>query len=124
VTYFNNFTIGLVHAVIPPVIIVPPGTLGGLGNNCGFGVLDQFYDGWAGYIGSAIADGFAHIAQAVNGIPIIGGGISYLINGLGCIIAWIVIILILVLFAYIVYRIVLSVYHGARRSRSTGENVS
>lgn len=124
VTYFNNFTIGLVHAVIPPVIIVPPGTLGGLGNNCGFGVLDQFYDGWAGDIGSAIADGFAHIAQAVNGIPIIGGGISYLINGLGCIIAWIVIILILVLIAYIVYRIVLSVYHGARRSRSTGENVS
>ena len=125
VTYFDNFTFGLVHAIIPPnsANLFPP--IGGLGNSCGFQVLNQFYDGWAGYFGSLVANAFAGAANAVSGVPIIGGGLSYLISGIGCILAWIVVILLFSIFVYVAVRVGLAIYGGARGvRRSYKENVS
>jgi hypothetical protein len=127
VTYFDNFTIGLVHAVYSPAALLPGalGGLGALGNSCGFSALNQFYDGWAGYVGSVVADVFAYFGNAVGKIPIIGGGLSYIINGIGCILAWIVVILLFALFAYVAVKVFASIYHSAKSNRrAKSENVS
>src|SRR4029077_2008914 len=125
VTYFDNFTFGLVHAVVPPssANLFPP--IGGLGSSCGFSSLDQWYDGWAGYFGSAIATVFSNAANAVSGIPVVGGGLAYLISGIGCVLAWIAVILIVALFVYIAARVGFGIYRGVRGQRqSRPENVS
>jgi hypothetical protein len=126
VTYFSYFSVGLVHAILPPVPYPSGGGgLGALGSNCGFSALNQFYDGWAGYIGSAVAGGFSYFGNALSGIPIIGGGLAYIVDGLGCIVAWIIVILLFVLFIYIAARVLVAVYRGVRGSgRSKSENVS
>jgi len=126
VVYFDAFVYGHENGLVGPP--PPPGGGGGGGglgntNDCGFGVLNQFYDSWAGYIGSAIGNGAAHLADGVSGIPIIGGGLSFIIKGIGCILAWIVVVLIVVLFIYIAGRILMSVYHGVfgnRRGKAGG----
>jgi len=129
VNYFNNFTyghvVGLNGSISPPNPITGGGG-GGLGGpSCGFNSLNQFYDAWAGNIGSAVAGAFAHFGNAVGNIPIIGGGLASIINGLGCIIAWVIIILIFALFAYIAVKVVVSMYRGAKGSRSAkSDNVS
>ncbi len=134
VTYFNNFTYGIVHAFIYPTCVQVgdcPQTGGGggglssLGNTCGFSALYQWYDGWAGYIGSAISEGFTHLGGAVGGIPIIGGGLAYVIDGIGCVIAWLVVILLFALFAYVAVKVGGSIYRSARgRQKAPKENVS
>jgi len=134
VLYFDNFTYGIVHALIFPscqqVGDCPGGGGGGGGglsgtNDCGFGVLNQFYDSWAGYIGSAIASGFGHLAGAVAGIPIIGGGLAYIIKGIGCILAWIIVLVIFIVFIYVVAKVAVAVYRGVRGvEQRHRENVS
>lgn len=121
VNYFNNFTyghvVGLNGSLSPPSVITGGGGLSALGNSCGFTALNQWYDGWAGYLGSVVAGAFSHFGDAVGNIPIIGGGLGDIINGLGCIVAWIVIILIFALFAYVAVKVGASIIGGARGSR-------
>lgn len=109
--YFNNFTFGVIHANLAPSCAslgtCPSssggfGTLGGLGSGCGFQALDQWYDGWAGYIGSTVAGGFSAIGSLGSGIPVIGGGWSGFWNGLGCVLAWIVVIIVFFVLVYFV----------------------
>lgn len=127
VTYFNAFVIGHIHAILPPVPVPSGGGAGlsALGNNCGFSALNQFYDGWAGYIGSAVANGFGYVAALAGGIPLVGGGIAFVINGIGCVVAWIIVILLFSLFAYVAVKVGVSIYRGARgQRRAPRENVS
>ena len=127
VLYFNRFAIGLVHSNLPIQCIGHCGGGGSLSgiNDCGFGNLNQWYDSWAGYIGSAVSGAFSVAGNAVSGIPLIGGGLSFLIKGLGCILAWIVVILLVLLFVYVVARVAVAIYRGIRgRQRYRNENVS
>ncbi len=134
VTYYNNFTYGIVHAFLYPTCAQVGdcpgpggGGVGGLGsiNDCGFGALNAWYDSWAGYIGSAVAGGFGHLAAGASGIPIIGGGLSFIIKGIGCLLAWIIVILLFALFAYVAVKVGGSIYRSARgRQKAPKENVS
>ena len=38
-------------------------------------------------------------ASAVGGIPIIGGAIASFLNGIGCVLAWVVVIIVIVIVA-------------------------
>lgn len=122
VTYFNNFTIGLVHATVAPPPPSSSGGLSSLGNSCGFTVLNQWYDGWAGFIGTAIGEGIGHLAQGASGIPIIGGGLADLVNGLACVIAWVVVILIFILFIYIAASVLVGMVRSLGRRERQGKN--
>jgi hypothetical protein len=125
-TYFASFAFGIVHSIIPPPYPTPgTGGLGALGNNCGFSALNQWYDGWAGYIGSAVGNAFYYLGSAANGIPIIGGGLSFIINGIGCILAWALVILIFAVFVYIAAWVAIGIYRSFRgRRRAPSGNVS
>jgi hypothetical protein len=119
VTYYNNFTYGIVHAIfLPnygcPSCTGPGGNPLGNTNDCGFGNLHAWYDSWIGYIGSSISGAFSNVANDAAGIPLIGGGLSYFIKGTGCILAWIIVILIVLLVAYIIFRIIMAIWHAAR----------
>lgn len=126
VTYYNNFTVGLVYGLQSPIGIPTGGGGGGGGlgsvSGCGFGVLNQWYDSWAGYVGSAVGNAFGYFGAAVKGVPVIGGGLAFIIDGIGCILAWIVVILLFVLFIYVAVRVVAGVVGGARKSYK--ENVN
>jgi hypothetical protein len=125
VTYFDNFTYGNVHSILPPPSPLTGGGLGALGSSCGFSALNQWYDGWAGYIGSAVAVAFSYFGNALGSIPIIGGGLADIVDGLGCILAWIVVILLFSLFVYVAARVCVGIYQGFRgKHTSRGENVS
>ncbi len=125
-TYYNNFTYGIVHAFLYPTCAQVgdcPGPGGGGGgglgssNDCGFGALNAWYDSWAGYIGSAVAGGFGHLAGGASGIPIIGGGLSFIIKGIGCVLAWIIVILIVVLVVYVVAKVAIGAFRGVVGNR-------
>ena len=61
----------------------------------------------------------------MGGIPIIGGGLAYVIDGIGCVIAWLVVILLFALFAYVAVKVGGSIYRSARgRQKVRKENVS
>jgi hypothetical protein len=125
VTYFNIFAIGLVHGLQSPrgqhiTNNYPLGTT----NDCGFGVLSAWYDSWLGYAGSVVANAFSYFGNMANGIPIIGGGLSYLIKGIGCIVAWIVVIAIVGLFLYVALKIIVPIIRGGVRATARrSENV-
>lgn len=108
VTYFNNFTIGLVHALFPPVAIPPTNVYDNVLNQgqmlCGTGVLNQWYDSWTGAIVSSVAGVFVTVGNAAAGIPVIGGGIQAFFNIIGCLIGWIVVIFVLVLIAWLIFK--------------------
>jgi hypothetical protein len=111
VTFFDQFTYGHVSGLVGVSCVIlgscsggGGGGLGSLGADCGFGNLDQWYDGWAGYLGSAVAGVFSNLGSSVNGIPYIGGGLSDFFNGIGCLLGWVVIIIVFILlFLLIVY---------------------
>ncbi len=98
VVYFDAFTYGHVSALVGPSGLPSPyggnlgAALGALGTTCGFQFFDQPYDAWAGYIGSAVASPFGNFANAVTGIPVVGGPLSLFVEFLGCAIGWIVVI--------------------------------
>ena len=109
VTYFDNFTFGVIHANLAPScsqIGFCGGTGGGFGgsvagNDCGFGALNQWYDGWAGDIGSGIADAFGFVGNIGSGLPLVGSGWSNAWSGLGCVLAWIVLVVVFFIIAYV-----------------------
>lgn len=122
VTYFDNFTFGIVHANLAPTC-AQLGSCGGGGGGglppastgCGFTALNSWYDAWAGYLGSGVASAFGTIADAGAHIPYIGSGWASFWNGLGCILAWIVVLVVLVLVAYILFRVIMAVVRAYRR---------
>ncbi len=109
VVYFNNFTFGVVHsfvAVSCQVAGTCPGSGGGGGGgglasvtDCGFGTFGSWYDAWIGYVGEGVSSFFGYAASAVGGIPIIGGAIASFLNGIGCVLAWVVVIIVIVIVA-------------------------
>lgn len=126
-TYFNSFTFGIVHAFAFPscsalgvACVSPPGGLGpGFPNtnNCGFGGLNSWYDSWAGYVGGAVAVWFFHVGESANGIPLIGGGLAAGIEGLGCVVAWVVVILLVVFVAWVVFKLITTAFVWRARRR-------
>jgi hypothetical protein len=108
-TYFNSFAIGLIHATLP-IIPVPGGFGGGifaLGNAvCGTGALNQVWDQWAGYIVSGVASLFIYIGNGLNAIPVVGGALGGIMDAIGCLIGWIVLIVVLVFIAWLVLYII------------------
>lgn len=108
VTYFNNFTIGLVHAVIPPVLFPPPGpnpfSLGGTA--CGTSGLNSWYDSWAGYVVSGVSSVFVYAGDGAARIPIIGAPLSGFLTTLGCVLGWVALIIVVFLIAWLVVKLV------------------
>ena len=74
---------------------------GGLASvtDCGFGTFGSWYDAWIGYVGEGGSSFFGYAASAVGGIPIIGGAIASFLNGIGCVLAWVVVIIVIVVVA-------------------------
>ncbi len=117
VTYFNAFVYGHENALVgppPPPVGGVGGVGGGLGSttDCGFGNLDAWYDSWAGYIGSAVAGAFGYVGGLGSDIPLIGGAWSYFWNGLGCVLAWVVLIIVVFLLAWVVVWVVRRLYEA------------
>lgn len=118
VVYFDHFAYGHVSGLLG-FGQLPAGNSGGpsgppSGTTCGFDKLNQFYDSWIGDIGVAIAGGFAYVGDAASHVPLMGGALQAGIDGVGCFFAWIVVILILILIAYIVFRIILAIWDHYR----------
>lgn len=111
VTYYNNFTFGVIHALIYPTCQqandcpIPTGGGFGLGGGggtyCGVSGLNQWYDAWAGYVVAGVATVFVGIGNDVSGIPGIGGGLSAFFDALGCLLGWLVLIIIVVVIAWV-----------------------
>ena len=111
VTYFNNFTIGLVHSTVPTYPVLPIPISQQAAALCGTGALNQWYDAWAGYIITGAASIFVYIGQAASSIPVVGGAFQTFFTDLGCLIGYIVLILIFVgLFILIAWLV--RVYRG------------
>lgn len=108
VTYFNNFTFGIVHGLQSPVAAGGGGGGGGgigLTNSCGATVFNQWYDEWAGYVVETVSGFFGFIASGASAIPVVGGVFAAAIDGLGCLLAWITLIVLVVLIAVALWKI-------------------
>jgi hypothetical protein len=108
-TYFANFSVGHVAAIVPPPPpgCGPGGCGGGLGGNaCGTGGFNSWYDAWAGYVVSGVASLFIYIGNALASAPFIGGALQSFFTALGCVLGWVVLILVLVLIAWLVVKLV------------------
>jgi hypothetical protein len=109
VTYFNAFAIGPQHAVLPPQPF-PPTPCGIYCQQaqllCGTGAMNQWYDAWAGTIVTAGASIFIYIGEAANNIPKIGGAIDSFFTDLGCIVGYVLLVIILVFIAWLVIYII------------------
>lgn len=117
VTYFSNFTYGHVSGLVGP--ISPPSggfasTVGAAASACGFSYL-----GLLGDVGAAVAVGIDHLGGAAGSIPIIGGALAGLIGGIGCLLGWIVEILVFVLFIYIGVWVLRAMIGAGRSTRRT-----
>ncbi len=111
VTYFNVFSIGFIHSILPPIPIPP--VFNGCGpfcrqaqQQCGTGAMNQWYDSWAGTIVTLGGSIFIYIGQAANSIPVIGQYLGTFFIDLGCIIGWILLIIVLVFIAWLILYIV------------------
>ena len=117
-TYFDNFTIGLVHALIstvpPPSNGIPPGAFSLGGAACGTGGFSSWYDSWAGYIVSGVSSVFIYIGNGASHIPVIGGGIQAFFYALGCILGWVVLIIVIALIVWMVVKLAVAIV--ARRA--------
>jgi len=111
VTYFNVFAIGFIHSILPPIPFPP--VFNGCGTfcrqaqqQCGTGAMNQWYDSWAGTIVTLGGSIFIYIGQAANSIPVIGHYLGTFFIDLGCIIGWILLIIVLVFIAWLILYIV------------------
>lgn len=101
VTYFNNFTYGIVHFIessqyIKPIPINTGSFLGS--GDCGTGALTgSIVTAWMGDVVVGVANALAPL----YGIPIIGGALK----DIGCFLGWVVLIIIFVGLAYVVFKI-------------------
>jgi hypothetical protein len=106
VTYFNNFTYGVVHSVLSAVYISPPtlfpSSLGGTA--CGVTGFNAWYDAWAGYVVSGVASIFVWVGDAGSSWPVIGSDWQAFWTTFGCLIGWLVLIIVIVLLIWIVWQ--------------------
>lgn len=131
VDYFDNFTFGAIHAFVPISCISAGtcgtfggggGTLGALGTTCGFQFLNQWYDGWVGYVGSTVASGFGFLATAVASTPIIGTPVAEFINGIGCIVGWLVVFALFLAILWLLFKLVEFAFGPLRGSGGGGRS--
>lgn len=116
VTYFNSFTIGIIHAFIYPTcasLHVCPSSGGGVGGwentagkLCGTDKLNQWYDAWAGYIVTDVAAVFVYIGNAASGIAVIGSGLNSFFTDLGCLLGWVVLIIVIFLIIWLAWKLI------------------
>lgn len=121
VTYFNNFTFGVVHAFVG-VSCAVAGTCGGIGGGggfslggtaCGTGGFNSWYDAWAGYVVSGVSSAFVYVGNIGSSIPFIGSSWSAFWTGLGCLVGWLVLILVVIVLIWVVYRAIIAVRSGS-----------
>ncbi len=104
VTYFANFTIGLVHSVIPTYPYIPPNN--GIGSNiCGTASLNAWYDAWASNIIVIGGTVFFYIGDAAAGIPDIGGALNSFFQYLGCFVGYVLLIIVIVFIFWVIFKV-------------------
>jgi hypothetical protein len=119
VTYFNNFTYGHQSGLVGPP--PPPGGgfpgfggLSGLGSDCGFGNLNQWYDGWAGWLGSGASGIFSYIGSLGSKVPVVGAAWNGFWSGLGCVVAWLVVVFVGILLLFVAFWLGRALYRAGR----------
>jgi hypothetical protein len=99
VTYFNTFTIGLIHAIVPPHNPYLNTQQQQAQKICGTGAMNQWYDAWAGLIITGVASVFVDVGNAASSLPVVGGVFQTFFTDLGCLVGYIVLILLVVFVA-------------------------
>ncbi len=106
VTYFDNFTFGAIHAFVN-ITCTEAGTCPGGGGGaagygrlaqavCGTGAMNQWYDAWAGNVVTGVASVFIYIGQGASTVPVVGGGLQAFFTDMGCLIGYIVLVLVFI----------------------------